>query len=119
MTCFLISLKFKHLDMRDLSTSFAVDQFIMNRLILLSICFQAGRRIIEGEDYFRNRMINQIKLDHTIKNIVAGIGHRNHTILSALFIYLDIILFYIFIYSIYYPVSLVLGQDSLLFNCLH
>jgi len=36
---------------------------------------QAGRRIIEGEDYFRNRMINQIKLDHTIKDIVAGQDH--------------------------------------------
>jgi len=36
---------------------------------------QAGRPIIENEDYIRNRLINQIKLEHKIIDLVAGQDH--------------------------------------------
>ena len=34
-----------------------------------------GRRIVENEDYSRNRLVNQIELDHTVQEAVAGQDH--------------------------------------------
>eukprot|EP00088_Acartia_fossae_P034117 TRINITY_DN3499_c0_g1_i5.p1 TRINITY_DN3499_c0_g1~~TRINITY_DN3499_c0_g1_i5.p1 ORF type:complete len:479 (-),score=27.40 TRINITY_DN3499_c0_g1_i5:56-1462(-) len=36
---------------------------------------QAGRKIIENEDYSRNRLINDIELDHKISDVTAGQDH--------------------------------------------
>jgi len=36
---------------------------------------QAGRPVIEEEDYARNQLINQIKLDHKILHVYAGQDH--------------------------------------------
>ena len=36
---------------------------------------KAGRAAIEDEDYSRNQLINQLKLDYKIKDVIAGQDH--------------------------------------------
>ena len=44
----------------------------------LTYFIQAGRKIVENEDYKRNNIINEIELEENIVDIVAGTNQINN-----------------------------------------